>query len=174
MDLDDGALVRRLADSRDEDAFRELYARHSPAVYGFVRRLTGRSGDPSAVMHDTWVRALLDLRLFRGQSSFPTWLTGISLTCYREWQQRHARSESLDALLNKHRDMIGLDELQDRSPDAIARTSVEPPAGLEHKLVISLRARGLLRPRRVTALIAMAGRVADRLNLRRRTGEDAG
>jgi RNA polymerase sigma factor (sigma-70 family) len=174
MDLDDAALVRRLVDGRDEAAFRELYTRHTPAIYGFVRRLTGRSGDPDTVMHETWVRALRDLRLFRGQCSFPAWLAGISLSSYREWQHRHSRSESLDALLNQRRDLLGLAEIDGGSLDEIARASVQPPAKLEDQLVSALRTRGLLRPRRVTALIEMAGRVAGRLNLRRRAGEDTG
>ena len=174
MNVDDVALVRRLADGRDEDAFRELYARHAPAVYGVVRRLTGRSGDPDAVLHETWIRALRDLHLFRGQCTFPNWLVGLALSSYREWQHRHARSESLDALLNQHGDLLGLRAAEDRSPEEIARQSVQPPAGLEDELVAALRERGLLRPRRMTAFIAMAGRVAERLNLRRRDGGDAG
>jgi DNA-directed RNA polymerase specialized sigma24 family protein len=170
MNLDDAALVRRLANGRDEDAFRELYTRHAPGIYGFVRRLTGRSGDPSAVMHDTWIRALRDLHLFRGQCTFPAWLAGISLSSYREWQHRHARNESLDALFNEHRGILD----HNTSFDEIARVSLRPPAGLEDELVTALRTRGLLRPRRVTAWIAMAGRVADRLHFRRKNGEDAG
>jgi DNA-directed RNA polymerase specialized sigma24 family protein len=174
MNVDDAALVRRLADSRDEDAFRELYARHAPGIYGFVRRLTGRSGDPSAVMHETWIRALRDLHLFRGQCTFPAWIAGISLSSYREWQHRHARNESLDALFNQHRGVVDLYDMDNGSLDEIARVSVRPPAGLEDELVTALRIRGLLRPRRVTAWIAMAGRVADRLTFRRRNGGNSG
>ena len=169
MNLDDQALVRRLADSREEDAFRELYVRHTPAVYGRVCRLAGRAGNPSAVLHETWIRALLDLALFRGQSTFSDWLAGIALNCYRERQHRYTRVESLDALLIEQREMLVED-----GPIDEARVSVQPPDGLEDELVTALRARGLLRPRRVTALITMAGRVADRLHIRRRAGGNAG
>src|ERR1700730_8187518 len=42
-------------------------------------------------MQETWLRAVRHLALFRGQSAFRTWLTGIALNCYREWRRRHAR-----------------------------------------------------------------------------------
>lgn len=60
-------------------------------MYGVLCRLGGRSADASDLMQETWLRAVRHLGLFRGQSSFRTWLTGIALNCYREWRRRHAR-----------------------------------------------------------------------------------
>jgi RNA polymerase sigma-70 factor, ECF subfamily len=60
-------------------------------VYGLLCRLAGRSSEASDLMQETWLRALRHLALFRGQSAFRTWLTGIALNCYREWRRRHAR-----------------------------------------------------------------------------------
>jgi RNA polymerase sigma-70 factor (ECF subfamily) len=87
---DDADLIRLIA-SRDEAAFRALYARHTPAVLGLLCRLVGRSGDASDLMQEAWLRAVRHLSLFRGQSAFRTWLTGIALNCYREWRRKHAR-----------------------------------------------------------------------------------
>jgi RNA polymerase sigma-70 factor (ECF subfamily) len=42
-------------------------------------------------MQETWLRAVRHLSLFRGQSAFRTWLTGIALNCYREWRRKHTR-----------------------------------------------------------------------------------
>jgi RNA polymerase sigma-70 factor, ECF subfamily len=95
IDVDDQTLLRRLAERQDEEAFRALYARHTPAVYGLLSRLTGRTADASDVMQETWLRAVRHLPLFRGQSAFRTWLTGIALNCYREWRRRHAREAPL-------------------------------------------------------------------------------
>jgi RNA polymerase sigma-70 factor (ECF subfamily) len=89
--MDDEDLVRRIADGNDEEAFRVLYARHTAAVYGLLYRLVGRTADASDLMQETWLRAVRHLALFRGQSAFRTWLTGIALNCYREWRRRHAR-----------------------------------------------------------------------------------
>jgi RNA polymerase sigma-70 factor (ECF subfamily) len=84
-------LIRRVADRQDEEAFRILYARHTGAVYGLLCRLAGRSSDASDLMQEAWLRAVRNLCLFRGQSAFRTWLTGIALNCYREWRRRHSR-----------------------------------------------------------------------------------
>lgn len=89
--MEDWELVRRVADRQDEEAFRVLYARHTGAVYGLLCRLAGRSADASDLMQETWLRAVRHLGLFRGQSAFRTWLTGIALNCYREWRRRQAR-----------------------------------------------------------------------------------
>ena len=72
-----------------------LYARHTAPVYGLLCRLAGRNGDASDLMQETWLRAVRHLALFRGQSAFRTWLTGIALNCYREWRRRHAREVEL-------------------------------------------------------------------------------
>jgi RNA polymerase sigma-70 factor (ECF subfamily) len=89
--LDDTYLVSRIAGRRDEEAFRTLYARHTAAVFGLLCRLTGRREDAADVMQEAWLRAVRHLALFRGQSAFRTWLTGIALNCYREWRRRHGR-----------------------------------------------------------------------------------
>ena len=87
---DDGWLIRRVA-AGDEEAFRRLYGRHTPAVYGTLLRLVGRAADASDLMQEAWLRAVRHLALFRGQSAFRTWLTGIALNCYREWRRKHTR-----------------------------------------------------------------------------------
>ena len=87
---DDAVLIGRVA-AGDEEAFRLLYGRHTPAVYGTLVRLVGRTADASDLMQETWLRAVRHLALFRGQSAFRTWLTGIALNCYREWRRKHMR-----------------------------------------------------------------------------------
>ena len=93
--MDDEELLRRVA-QRDEEAFRALYARHSAAVYGLLCRLVGRNGEAADLLQETWLRAVRHLPLFRGQSPFPAWLTGITLNCYREWRRRHPRDAGQD------------------------------------------------------------------------------
>jgi|tagenome__1003787_1003787.scaffolds.fasta_scaffold20753459_2 RNA polymerase sigma-70 factor (ECF subfamily) len=87
---DDEKLIRRVA-AGDEDAFRALYGRHTGAVYGTLCRLVGRPSDAADLMQEAWLRAVRHLSLFRGQSAFRTWLTGIALNCYREWRRKHSR-----------------------------------------------------------------------------------
>lgn len=91
LERGDDDLIRRFLDSRDEQAFRELYRRHTPAVYGLVCRLTGgRLADAADLVQTAWIRAAGKLAAFEGGSTFRTWLTGIAVNCYREWRRAAA------------------------------------------------------------------------------------
>jgi RNA polymerase sigma-70 factor (ECF subfamily) len=145
LETDDIELIRRVAERQDEEAFRILYARHTGAVYGLLCRLAGRSADASDLMQETWLRAVRHLALFRGQSAFRTWLTGIALNCYREWRRRHARelpalqadaraalhtasddiaaiNGALAGLTSEHREVIVLHDIEGYTHDEIAAT----------------------------------------------------
>lgn len=148
--MDDDELIRRVAERQDEEAFRLLYSRHSAPVYGLLSRLVRRRADASDLMQETWLRAVRHLSLFRGQSAFRTWLTGIALNCYREWRRRHARdssfsdgdarparshaaddaaavSEVLAALAPEHREVIVLHDVEGFTHDEIAAAlEIEP------------------------------------------------
>ena len=93
--MDEEELLHRVLQRRDEEAFRILCGRHSAPVYGLLCRLAGRNSDASDLLQETWLRAVRHLPLFRGQSTFRTWLTGIALNCYREWRRRHPRDAGL-------------------------------------------------------------------------------
>jgi RNA polymerase sigma-70 factor (ECF subfamily) len=140
---DEADLIRRVADRQDEEAFRALYARHTGPVYGLLCRLMSRSADASDVMQETWLRAVRHLGLFRGQSAFRTWLTGIALNCYREWRRKHARElpvptagahiaaasasdeaaaigHALAGLTSEHREVIVLHDIEGYTHEEIA------------------------------------------------------
>lgn len=92
----DGDLIGRFLANKDAWAFRTLYRRHSPAVYGLLCRLTGgRESDAADVLQNAWIRAADRLSTFRGDSQFRTWLTGIALNCYREWRRASRASEAM-------------------------------------------------------------------------------
>jgi RNA polymerase sigma-70 factor (ECF subfamily) len=88
---------RELADlvihQGDENAFRLLYRRHTPAVYQFVLRLVG--GNPHEaedIIQETWMRAARGLDGFRWKSALRSWLTGIALNRVREMARKKKRS----------------------------------------------------------------------------------
>jgi RNA polymerase sigma-70 factor (ECF subfamily) len=90
----DKALVKAVERHGEEQAFRELYRRYTPRLLGFVHRLLGRSGaDAEDVVQDAWIRACQNLRRFRWDSSFSTWLLGIGLNLVRESQRRNASAD---------------------------------------------------------------------------------
>jgi RNA polymerase sigma-70 factor, ECF subfamily len=75
--------------SRDEQAFRVLYRRHTPAMYAVALRLVGRRvPDAEDVVQEAWMRAVRKLASFRGDSTLRTWLVGIAIRCALESMRR--------------------------------------------------------------------------------------
>ena len=146
--MTDQELIKRFLARRDERAFHDLYVGHTPAIYGLIRRLAGRSTEiADDVLQETWLRATAALPLFRGESTFRTWLTGFALNCYRERRRRdtnrpdHAAAETpvpnrsiaidvaevLDALLTDHREVLVLHDIEGYTHDEIAAAlGIEP------------------------------------------------
>lgn len=93
----DRLLAARVAELRDERAFRTLYRRHTPALLPFVIRLLGGDeNEAEDVVQETWIRAVEALPGFRWEAAFRTWLTGIALNRCRELlRQRARRSEGV-------------------------------------------------------------------------------
>ena len=94
---DERRWARALVERGDEAAFRQLYRRYTPRLYGFSLRLLGREADAEDVVQDTWTLAVRKLDGFRWESRFDTWLTGIAHNLCRECLRKRPREErSLD------------------------------------------------------------------------------
>ena len=92
---DDRSLADAVAGKGDERAFRELYRRHTPALYQLVlRMLGGETADAEDVVQETWIRAVRQLTKFRWESSLRTWLSAIGLNLAREVLRRRARART--------------------------------------------------------------------------------
>jgi RNA polymerase sigma-70 factor (ECF subfamily) len=91
----DRELVTRFVSRGDEDAFRQLFRRHTPRLYALALRLCGgRPDDADDVVQTMWVRAARLAGDFEWRSSLPTWLSAIVINCARE--QRRARGPLSD------------------------------------------------------------------------------
>jgi RNA polymerase sigma-70 factor (ECF subfamily) len=94
--LEDRDLVARFLASRDEAAFRALYRRYAGFLYRFLLRLS--SGDASAAdegLQETWVRAARGLSGFQWRSSLKTWLAGVAIRWWREFERSAGREAEL-------------------------------------------------------------------------------
>lgn len=101
---EDGRLVRRYLELRDEASFRALYGRHAPFLYRFLLRLTGgRGAEAEEGVQETWIRAVEGLSGFAGRSTLKTWLAGIAIRWSRERARlagRHAAVELTEEALD--------------------------------------------------------------------------
>ena len=100
MSLTDADLLARVLLHEDQNAFSELVRRHQSAVRGLLRQLT-RSDLALAddLAQETFIRAYKNIRSFRGEAKFSTWLYRIAYNCFRE----EAR---------KRKELVGIDETQ--------------------------------------------------------------
>jgi len=90
---DDRELVERIAAHGDERAFRELYRRHTAALYATALRLSPGAADAADAVHDTWIRAVERFGDFQWRSSLRTWLTGIVVNVVHETHRARRREE---------------------------------------------------------------------------------
>ena len=122
MELTDADLVARVLVDDDQHAFGELVRRHQSSVRGLLRQLTRNDlALADDLAQDAFVRAYKNIRSFRGEAKFSTWLYRIAYNCFREDARRR-------------KELVGIDESQWQRE--IDPNTVEP--GLKHDLMHAL------------------------------------
>jgi RNA polymerase sigma factor (sigma-70 family) len=98
VDLTDANLVARVIVDDDQHAFGELVRRHQSNVRGLLRQLT-RTDIALAddLAQETFLRAYKNIRRFRGEAKFSTWLYRIAYNCFREEARRRKELVGIDA-----------------------------------------------------------------------------
>lgn len=131
---DERTLCLAVVEAGDERAFRELYRRHSPAMYQLVLRMLGGSQpDAEDVIQEAWIRGVRKLGTFRWESSLRTWLSAIALNQAREVLRKRSRApvtelpEGLELPARPTRDGERLD---------LERAIARLPAGYRSVLVL--------------------------------------
>jgi len=122
VELTDADLIARILVDDDQHAFGELVRRHQSPVRGLLRQLT-RTDTALAddLAQETFIRAYKNIRSFRGEARFSTWLYRIAYNCFREDARRR-------------KELVGIDEAQ-------WQAEVDPrpvDAGLRHDLMNAL------------------------------------
>ena len=122
MELSDADLIARVLADDDQHAFSELVRRHQSAVRGLLRQLTRTDVSlADDLAQETFIRVYKNIRSFRGEARFSTWLYRIAYNCFRE-----------DA--RKRKELVGVDEeLLQAEHDT---QTVDP--GLRHDLMHAL------------------------------------
>lgn len=91
---DEADLIRH-AQARDPRAFEKLYRRHVPRIHAVCLRLTANPRRAEELTQSAFVQAWQKLPLFRGESSFISWLHRLAvngvLMDFRTTRRREAR-----------------------------------------------------------------------------------
>jgi RNA polymerase sigma-70 factor (ECF subfamily) len=100
VSLTDADLVARVLLNDDHHAFSELVRRHQSAVRGMLRQLTRTDAAlADDLAQETFLKAFKNIRSFRGEAKFSTWLYRIAYNCFREDARRR-------------KELVGIDETQ--------------------------------------------------------------
>jgi len=111
VSLTDADLVARVLLDDDHHAFSELVRRHQSAVRGLLRQLT-RADVALAddLAQETFLKAFKNIRTFRGEAKFSTWLYRIAYNCFREEARRRKELVGIDeAVLEAEQDPSTVD-----------------------------------------------------------------
>ncbi|HET6384236.1 MAG TPA: sigma-70 family RNA polymerase sigma factor [Armatimonadota bacterium] len=111
MDTDD-ALVLRVQQG-EQAAFEELVARYRDRIYNYLRAMSGSDADAEDLTQEAFIRAFLNARSFRRDSSFHTWLYRIAYNGYVDAARKQKRRQavSLDQPISEDED--GLPDVAD-------------------------------------------------------------
>jgi RNA polymerase sigma factor (sigma-70 family) len=118
---DDAALVRAVQASDDRAAFAQLVQRHQSAVRTVLRRLTrGDAGLADDLAQDTFVLAWRNIRHFRFEARFSTWIYRIAINAWRSEARRKR-----ELLLDLDAGELPGHEAAEDAPDIVSRMDLE-------------------------------------------------
>jgi RNA polymerase sigma-70 factor (ECF subfamily) len=128
----DQELVQKYLAQRDEESFRQLYRRHTPALYGLALRLCRVESDAQDAIQESWIRACTALSSFQWRSTLRTWLTGILINCIREQSRKRSDKNETDCLIDEGTLVVDTMRSELNVEQAIARL----PDGYRHVLTL--------------------------------------
>ncbi len=118
-DVPDAQLIARCIVGDDRHAFAELVKRHQSAVRACLRKLTaGNHALADDLAQDTFVLAWRNLKSFRQEARFSTWLYRIATNCWLAYVRKRR-----EALLGDRGDDVADDDTEEAG---------EPSLGGDH------------------------------------------
>lgn len=96
MELTDEQIVQRTLDGEIE-TFGLLVKRWEKKIYSLALRMLGQSEDARDAAQEVFLTAYRNLRQFRGEARFSSWLYRIAINCcYNKLRERHVENISLE------------------------------------------------------------------------------
>ncbi len=116
--MDDKFLVKRFNDG-DEKAFSQLVERHKKAVYAICFRYLGSHQDADEMSQEAFIKAYQNLRGFKCQSAFKTWLIRIAINLCLNEIKRSSRFTELSDIGAEETSDFKSEELKKHIRDAV-------------------------------------------------------
>ncbi len=139
----DNELISR-CQAGDEDAFEVLYSRYRLQLYSYLNKLLpGRAAEVDDLYQQVWIKVLDNLRKYRHQQRFISWLFRIAHNMTIDLFRREARRETVELSDNVDADepmpWVELDRnvIMERLDSAIADLTPE------QREVVLMRRRGI-------------------------------
>jgi RNA polymerase sigma-70 factor (ECF subfamily) len=139
----DGEIVAALR-AGDEDAFRELFARHYPAMKRLARTYVASDAVAEEVVQETWMAVVTRIERFEGRSTLRTWIFSILINQAKTHGARERRALPFSSVASGAADepVVDADRFQ-REDDAWPGHWATPPRPWERpeQRLLSLEAR---------------------------------
>ena len=103
----------------DRTAFRTLVLEHSPALFRVAWRLTGDEGTAEDVVQDAFLKAWQKLGEFRGDASFRSWMSRITVNTAMDHLRKRSRRRQFET------------ETPDWAPEPVAEGQPRPDRELD-------------------------------------------
>jgi len=133
---DDESLWIRRAQRADSRAFEALYRMHLDRVYGLCLRMTGNRAEAEDCTQEAFIQAWNQIRKFRGDSAFGTWLHRIAVNAVlgriRKSKREQDRIQAAHEISSSPAAVADTGELRDLA-EAVDRL----PEGARHVFVLS-------------------------------------
>lgn len=133
---DDESLWIRRAQRADSRAFEALYRMHLDRVYGLCLRMTGTRAEAEDCTQEAFIQAWNQIRKFRGDSAFGTWLHRIAVNAVlgriRKSKREQDRIQAANEISSSPAAVADTGELRDLA-EAVDRL----PEGARHVFVLS-------------------------------------
>jgi RNA polymerase sigma-70 factor, ECF subfamily len=143
MSAEERALISR-ASRGDVDAFSRLVSAHSALVRGVTLRMLGAQEAQDA-SQEVWVRVWANMKSFRGESAFSTWLYRVTVnTClsFRRKESRRRTREVEEELAHLSVSSGGDGDPEEAALDAERREEIQVALGsirAEHRAAMVMR-----------------------------------
>lgn len=160
----------------ESEAFRELFERHKDKVFSIALRYSGDAAVAQDIAQETFLKLLVGLRSFRGESAFGSWLYRLVVNSCLDRKRKTRRfvpllDEAMALLRAPEPERTAFDEVVRAEMSGHLRTVV---AGLpdEQRMLLVLRYTQSLSYEEIARIMgSSAGTIASRLNRIHRTLE---